>query len=423
MEFNQCHCQIPPNETLNRHNGPVRVIHLVTSPSGGAGVAAMRTSAALQQAGVESQIMTRFQRFDRRGKKAELFLRIASGVVTRAQQGMVQSGRELVTPLSINTLGDQEKVFSKMDVIHIHAYYNFLNEQSLRGLADLEKPIFVTLHDQRFFTGGCHYSIECSNYMQNCAKCPQVRTPFRGLVEHHFQLQRDAIDRHRRLHVISPSEWLGAMAKESSILSRSPISVVHNPIPATFREIDRESIREELGLNSKRVAIAFSSIDLFNPYKGLRILTDAIQGIPDAELDRFHFFFLGGGKKLDLRDGVRSTVMSISGDPDMARILSAMDFLVCPSTQDNSPSVIGESLMCGTQVIGAQVGGIPELLKPLGAELFPSGDSRALTQIIMKLNREYDRFLISNQAQRIFGESEIAGQLNRLYRESLASSR
>jgi len=212
------------------------------------------------------------------------------------------------------------------------------------------------------------------------------------------------------------------MARESSILSGSPISVVHNPIPATFRELDRESIREELGLDSKRVAIAFSSIDLFNPYKGLRILTDAIQGIPDADLDRFHFFFLGGGKNLDLRDGVRSTVMSISGDSDMARILSGMDFLVCSSTQDNSPSVIGESLMCGTQVIGAQVGGIPELLEPLGAELFPSGDSRALTQIIMNLNREYDRLLVSNQARKIFGELEIAGQLNQLYLESLASS-
>jgi glycosyltransferase involved in cell wall biosynthesis len=99
-----------------------------------------------------------------------------------------------------------------------------------------------------------------------------------------------------------------------------------------------------------------------------------------------------------------------------------MDFLVCPSTQDNSPSVIGESLMCGTQVIGAHVGGIPELLKPFGAELFPSRDSRALTQIIMNLNREYDRLLVSNQARKIFGELEIAGQLNQLYLDSLASS-
>jgi len=60
----------------------------------------------------------------------------------------------------------------------------------------------------------------------------------------------------------------------------------------------------------------------------------------------------------------------------MAMTLSGMDLVVIPSNQDNFPSVIGESLACGTRVIGTQVGGIPEALDIFGLPSFNPDDSK-----------------------------------------------
>ena len=43
----------------------------------------------------------------------------------------------------------------------------------------------------------------------------------------------------------------------------------------------------------------------------------------------------------------------------MASLLSTIDLVIVPSSQDNSPSVIGEALAVGVPVMGSDVGGIP----------------------------------------------------------------
>ena len=61
------------------------------------------------------------------------------------------------------------------DVVHLHWVSEFLSPFGIGKLQDLGKPLVWTLHDQRAFTGGCHYSAGCLRYEQDCLRCPQLR--------------------------------------------------------------------------------------------------------------------------------------------------------------------------------------------------------------------------------------------------------
>jgi glycosyltransferase involved in cell wall biosynthesis len=101
-------------------------------------------------------------------------------------------------------------------------------------------------------------------------------------------------------------------------------------------------------------------------------------------------------------------------DPFKLRTLySAADVFVIPSLVDNLPNTVLESLFCGTAVVGADVGGIPEMVVPGETGwLFDPRDPRSLAEILSQIYQErellsrmkvrcrswvQDRFSIENQ--------------------------
>ena len=141
----------------------MKIVQLATSLSGGAGIAALRMSNALNGVGEDSMIISRngfltTGNSDVTSTKINPLKRLDSAAVTLSQSKILQKNNDLVTPWSINTLKIKKEVFERADIIHIHAYYNFLSSSSLRKILALGKPTLFTLHDQRLFTGGCHYS-------------------------------------------------------------------------------------------------------------------------------------------------------------------------------------------------------------------------------------------------------------------------
>ena len=72
--------------------------------------------------------------------------------------------------------------------------------------------------------------------------------------------------------------------------------------------------------------------------------------------------FYGHGKVNQGMDVINYTKEHYNTDDSAVEAYNSCDVVVVPSTQDNSPSVISEALMCGVPVIGSDVGGIPEIL-------------------------------------------------------------
>ena len=55
--------------------------------------------------------------------------------------------------------------FKHADVIHLHwVNQAYLSLTDLKRIVDSGKRIVVTMHDQWYFTGVCHYSAQCMEY-------------------------------------------------------------------------------------------------------------------------------------------------------------------------------------------------------------------------------------------------------------------
>jgi glycosyltransferase involved in cell wall biosynthesis len=388
----------------------MKILHVSTSSTGGAARAAFRMNDALRAFKQDSNIM--FLDDKPSATKAGeypisrgLIKRLASSSLTAFQGGLIQSGRDPVTAISLNAIGINKILETEPDVVHIHNFYNLVSYPSIIDLTRKVK-VFVTLHDQRFFTAGCHYSHSCLGYRNGCNSCPQMNPLFQsGASRKYVKNMRNLSVDSRSLTLISPSEWLLSKARENSVFSTTPGFVLRNPIP----EFD---YLPKVQSDNKPLQIGFCSDKLDNPLKGLEVLTKAL-----VTLNRDYVLKLVGRNigNFKIPEGVTFEIHSPRSDTELASELREMDVLVVPSIQDNSPNVIGEALMCGTKVIGSDIGGIGELMRQLQMDTFQPDNISELKNLLADFDPVYSKSNVVNLAREVFSYGVVAPKMVEIY--------
>ena len=137
---------------------------------------------------------------------------------------------------------------------------------------------------------------------------------------------------------------------------------------------------EKKEVEKKRYVLYFGR---FSEEKGINTLIKAAQELPDIP-----FIFAGSG----LLEGEVNKLENIknagfmSGD-ELDTLIREAQFSICPSeVHENCPFSVMESEERGTPVVGARVGGVPELIKDdVNGRLFKQKDYKELAKIIREL--------------------------------------
>ena len=227
---------------------------------------------------------------------------------------------------------------------------------------------------------------------------------------------------------VSPSQALidlhvaAGYARRRFRLLRNGILREHFQQPSTdcLREV-----AEDRGL-SKTLLFAGAIVES----KGMATL---IQALPLLEryVDRLCLLVAGWGDQQfvnALQRHTPSPVRMLGKVPfyEMGTLYSAADLTLVPSVwYDNSPTVIYESLLGGTPVLGSAIGGIPELIREgETGYLVPAGDPVALTEGVVDhfarapLERRHMRRRCTQYARQQFDIDVHLGGLLSIYREA-----
>jgi glycosyltransferase involved in cell wall biosynthesis len=268
------------------------------------------------------------------------------------------------------------------DIVHVHTMYQFVDYQAFFASVPQHTPVVRTLHDVSFFTGGCHGPGACTRYTERCGACPKLGSRSEGdLSRQIWQRKRRALERvpRNRLHVVSPSRWLAQEAKRSGLLRDVPVSVIPSGVDTEmFRPRDKNAARETLGIPQDARVVLFVADTIDNPMKGFPILAEAVNG----SASRVFLVSVGGGATETEVRVPYLHVGRISNERLLSLVYSAADVLAVPSLaghSENFPLVALEGMACGTPIVGSDVGGIPDLVRPgVSGQLCPAQDVNAL---------------------------------------------
>ena len=121
----------------------------------------------------------------------------------------------------------------------------------------------------------------------------------------------------------------------------------------------------------------------FSEEKGIKTLIETCKSLPDIQ-----FIFAGSGPLEGMVNRIDNVInVGFQTGEALDTLIREAKFTVCPSAcYENCPLSILESQQRGTPVVGARIGGIPELITDgEDGSLFISNDSEELTKIIKKL--------------------------------------
>ena len=225
--------------------------------TGGAAIAANRLLHALNNNGVEARMLVRDRKTD-----APEVVNIPQSWLLKAKflwergiiwlnNGLSKQNLFQVDIANAGTDITRLPEFQQADVIHLHwVNQGFLSLKNLERILASGKPVVVTMHDQWYFTGICHYSGGCDKYQSQCCHCPMLTRGGIGT-----DLARRVFDRKRAIYsgkalaFVGCSRWIADLARKSPLTQGHLVTNVPNAIDTdVFTPMDQATARERHGL-------------------------------------------------------------------------------------------------------------------------------------------------------------------------------
>lgn len=323
-----------------------QVIQLSTGHEGGAGLAARRLNSSLRTAGIESS----FCAIGRAGFNPRQFEyaldRTAINRLAGKINAVFQSSLSQKSFFSLASAGFIDgRWLKKLEInpgtiLHFHNWFNLVSVRQLGKIQENGFKIFLTLHDERIFTGGCHYSLSCKKFTSSCEKCPAIPKIFSGIPEKNLSFAaKSLMSPINPITLIAPSNWIAGEFAKSALARIFKVEVIPN-VHGNLQYLD---VRKP---NRPVIRLGYASKYSNSWIKGSDFLQALIKESRRCETS-FEFIY-----------------MSDFGDSEStnSNFWREIDFLLVPSRMDNSPNVIHEARINGVPVIASAVGGITELL-------------------------------------------------------------
>ena len=288
------------------------------------------------------------------------------------------------------------ELFDAHDIVNMHWTAGLLSIKSLRHLHDTKKPVLITLHDQKHFTGACHYSAGCRLFTKICSGCPQLATRRTQLLAEQQHSVKRTILSAPNFYWTGPSDWIVKEAASSALTHSTDhvLPSLKNPVvdDAICSPDEVERIASKFRTQKRKVALVADNLS--DPRKGILIGVKALAMAvaSSSNLNQGVELHLAGtteGSEIIIADlinqfnhvGATQPLISIVNhgrvpSHHLSVILGLVDLLVFPSIEENYSNLLIETIGQGTPIVAFAVGGnreiaggYPDLMRVVGDRL------------------------------------------------------
>ncbi len=316
---------------------------------------------------------------------------------------------------------------TKPDIVHLNLFQHQLSPSILDVFKEFDIPVVYTAHELKMICPNyrmMYRNVICEDCKggkyYNCAKNRCVKDSLaKSMIStieayvHSFRKSYDVVD-----YIITPSEFYRKKFIE--------FGVDENRVIAVPNFLDRETPN----VNPNEGPDYYLYLGRLSEEKGILTLIDAFAGLND------NLYIVGrGAEEENIRNKIQKEnlnniqILGFKSGQELIDLVGNAKAVILPSEwYENGPYSAIESLQVSRPIIGADIAGIPELIKDNGY-LFKSGDSKELREKICKLsNLSDDDYEKMTKASKDLYDSKYTpavhySQLEKIYTDAINKHR
>lgn len=317
----------------------------------------------------------------------------------------------------------------RIDVVHLHnAHGNFL------GIYDIQKisefcPIVWTLHDFWALTGHCTYPTSCpDSWKSGCPTCSQLNNypPLRKDIAAKLLNAKKEAFHTSKIHYTVPSFWMMRQFMQSHLSDQNCICIPNSLDTSLWIPYPKKELRQKYQIPSSKRILAFVAADPSKKLKGMHLLLEALQQLPDPE----QYLLLIAGQKngLDTLEHSRFSIRHfgyLTNQKQMNEFYSLADIVVNPSLYETFGLVNIEAMASGTPVIAFSVCAMDEIIAGSTGWCISDINSESLSQTI--LSAFSDASLLRKKGiaarahvRKLFSEEKMLDSFEFIYKNAVA---
>lgn len=251
-----------------------------------------------------------------------------------------------------------EKILDKINKDYVAVvtifWQEMVNTTTLRAIYEkLHCPIFISSPDMAPMTGGCYYFGACENFKNGCGECPAlVSTSKIDQSSKNYVIKKENYE--KTCSIFCGNTWMCRFAEESKLfknIERSGIIINHNVFRPSNKSIE---FRNKVKISQDDFVILLRSSSLVR--KGNPDIAKAISKflslVPDKKRDVTIMIVGDTYFETHLKD-VKCNIIDF-GSVEINKLVECYqmaDVFINASYDDAGPSMINQSLMCGTPVV------------------------------------------------------------------------
>lgn len=260
-----------------------------------------------------------------------------------------------------------KKITKQYDVVFVSFWQYMLTTKTLKMIYEkLHVPIFLYTVDMYPMTGGCYYFNDCHNYKNECLNCPAAKKFSNPEIPHNnFLYKKDVYNSINCIYFCN--NWMKEHVVSSGIIPIDRIRHYLNSGNQSFKlDKTQEELRKEFELPLDKFIIFAGAANIRHRRKGFYELVSAINFFAKKRKIRKNtILVLAGRNKENFQKFFKVKVLHFGFLPTdkLEKMYGAADLYLSPSIDDAGPSMVNQSLRCGTPVVAFNMGVAPEVIE------------------------------------------------------------